>query len=311
MTESIMMTDIMMTDIMMTDIMTFVNDNSRADNDSTNRIREKIIANIYNIPSHYFEDAIHGPHWTTISNKLKETLQSLCSHTYDRILIEQKGGMSYNHDFVVYYYNENNVVHSIKLEFKNNNSNVKDLIQFLELYDKDCKTKFGLFEYSYSEYYYDHYLDNYLAIDGDTTITKPSKEEYLSKIHDINYSHPFFNYLYSNRDKNKSSKTKIVTESRKTFLQNYSNLFNFEKIEEKIKLSQTDKVFLFWDKTNFHIQMINSESIKIIGIKPGSVKSLYFDLAVNNYEHDIRVRLNWGNNNGIANPRWKFTFINK
>jgi hypothetical protein len=57
--------------------------------------------------------------------------------------------------------------------------------------------------------------------------------------------------------------------------------------------------------------MIVSESIKIIGIKPGSVKSLYFDLAVNNYEHDIRVRLNWGNNNGIANPRWKFTFINK
>jgi hypothetical protein len=57
--------------------------------------------------------------------------------------------------------------------------------------------------------------------------------------------------------------------------------------------------------------MIVSESINIIGIKPGSVKSLYFDLAVNNYEHDIRVRLNWGNNNGIANPRWKFTFINK
>ena len=50
MTESIIMTD-----ITITDIMTFVNDNSRADNDSTNRIREKIIANIYNIPSHYLK----------------------------------------------------------------------------------------------------------------------------------------------------------------------------------------------------------------------------------------------------------------
>ncbi len=296
---------------MITDIMTFVNDNSRFDNDSTNKIREKIIANIYKIPTHYFEDTEFGSHWSSIRNKLHETLHTLCLQTYDHILIEQKGGMRFNYDFVVNYYNENNLIYSVNLEFKHNNSNVKDLIQFLELYDKDCKSRFQLFDYSYSEYYYDHYLDNYLSIDGDTTITKPSKEEYLSKIHNINYSHPFFSYLYSNRDKNKSRKTKLVTESRKTFLQNYSNQFNFEKIEEKIKLSQSDKVFLFWDKTNFHIQTIDSESIKITGIKQGTLKSLYFDLAVNNYEHDIRVRLNWGNNNGITNPRWKFTFINK
>ena len=39
------------------------------------------------------------------------------------------------------------------------------------------------------------------------------------------------------------------------------------------------------------------------------IYDLYFDVYVTNFEYNIRIRLNWGNNNGLANPRWKFTFI--
>jgi hypothetical protein len=42
-----------------------------------------------------------------------------------------------------------------------------------------------------------------------------------------------------------------------------------------------------------------------------SLHDMYFEVDVANYIHNIRVRLNWGNNNGVANPRWKLTFINK
>jgi hypothetical protein len=34
-------------------------------------------------------------------------------------------------------------------------------------------------------------------------------------------------------------------------------------------------------------------------------------LSVENFEYDIRVRINWGNNNGICTPRWKFSLIKK
>ena len=49
------------------------------------------------------------------------------------------------------------IIKSVKLEFKHNNSNVLKLVQFIELYDSDCKKKYNLCNISYAEYYYDNY----------------------------------------------------------------------------------------------------------------------------------------------------------
>ena len=300
------------------DIMTFIDENAKSDNDSTNRTREKIIANILSPSPDYLTDPVYGEHWTNIHNKLRDALHSLCNIPYDHILVKQKGGMTFNYDFVVQYCDhQKQVVHSVNLEFKNNASSIKELVQFLELYDKDCKTKFELFDYSYSEFYYDHYLDAYLALEETKeeetkeSIEKPTKETYLKHIHDIKYKHPFFNKIYTNKTKRKKEKDKLVEESRKKFIETYATTFNFEKIKNKIIESQSNKIFLLWDKNNFLIQTINVEHIHISGIKPNGIHDLYFDVTVENFIYDIRIRLNWGNNNGIANPRWKFTFINK
>lgn len=295
------------------DIMTFIDENAKVDNDSTNRTREKIIANILSPSPDYLFHPVYGQHWTNIHDKLRTTLDSLCGIPYHHILIEQKGGMTFNYDFVVQYCDvKNQVVHSVNLEFKNNASSIKELVQFLELYDKDCKTKFELFDYSYSEFYYDHYLDAYLALEEEIEeIEKPTKETYLKHIHDIKYKYPFFNKIYTNKKNKKKEKDKLVEESRKKFIETYATTFNFEKIKNKIVESQSDKIFLLWDKSNFLIQTVNVKDIQISGIKPNSIHDLYFDVTVENFIYDIRIRLNWGNNNGIANPRWKFTFINK
>jgi hypothetical protein len=295
------------------DIMTFIDENSKSDNDSTNRTREKIIANILSPSPDYLADPVYGEHWINIHDKLRTALHSLCSIPYDHISIEQKGGMTFNYDFVVQYCDvKNKVVHSVNLEFKNNASSIKELVQFLELYDKDCKSKFELFDYSYSEFYYDHYLDAYLALEEEIEkIEKPNKETYLKHIHDIKYKHPFFNKIYTNKKNKKKEKDKLVEESRKKFIEIYATTFNFEKIKNKIVESQSDKIFLLWDKSDFLIQTVNVNDIQILGIKPNSIHDLYFDVTVENFIYDIRIRLNWGNNNGIANPRWKFTFINK
>jgi hypothetical protein len=295
------------------DIMTFIDENTKVDNDSTNRTREKIIANILSPSPDYLFHPVYGEHWSNIHDKLRTVLHSLCNIPYHHISIEQKGGMTFNYDFVVQYCDEQNqVVHSVNLEFKNNASNIKELVQFLELYDKDCKTKFELFDYSYSEFYYDHYLDTYLALEEtEEEIEKPTKETYLKHIHDIKYKHPFFNKIYTNKKKKKKEKDNIVEESRKKFIETYATTFNFEKIKNKIIESQSDKIFLLWDKNNFIIQTVDVKHIHISGIKPNGIHDLYFDVTVENFMYDIRIRLNWGNNNGIANPRWKFTFINK
>jgi hypothetical protein len=303
------------------DIMTFVEDNVKSDNDTKNKKRESILSIILNVSEDYLDHHEYGVHWTSIRNKLHHALQSLCPVPFDRIGIEQKGGMSYNYDFVVSYYkNLTSVepVYRVKLEFKNNNSSVKDLVQFLELYDKDCQTKYELFHYSYSEYYYDNYLDKYLEIDGTTSETetrpvKPSKEDYLKHVYDIKYKHPFFNHIYTNKMKNKKEKEMLVEESRKKYIKTFAPVFQFTKLTQKIIESQSNKVFLLWDKNNFHIQTIDVSNIYISGIKNDTANKnkLYFDVCVKHFVYDIRIRLNWGNNNGIANPRWKFTFIDK
>lgn len=294
------------------DIMVFVTDNTKADNDSTNNIREFIIANIFDTPENYFLDPDFGHLWESIRSKLKKTLHSLTSLPYETISIEQKGGMTYNYDFLVEFKDINNqTIQTVKLEFKHNNSNVKDLTQFLELYDKDCKTKFELFDYSYSEFYYDNFLDGYLAIDGNSTIVKPDKDVYLKHVYDIKYKHPFFRHLYENKTNNKKIKDTLVELSRTQFLNTYASQFKFNKITEKIKNSQTNKIFLLWDKNDFHLQTLDIANINISEIIPNTIKKSCFDIQVDNFMYNIRVRLNWGNNNGVANPRWKFTFIDK
>ena len=300
------------TNVLPKDIMVFITDNSKADNDSFNKIREFIIANIFLTPENYFSDPEFGHLWTSLKNKLQATFHSLSNLPYETISIQQKGGMTYNYDFLVEFKDSNNLtVESFKVEFKNNNSNVKDLAQFLELYDKDCKAKFQLFDYSYSEFYYDNFLDGYLAIDGNSSVEKPDKETYLKHVYDIKYKHPFFRHLYENKTNNKKIKDTLVELSRTQFLTTYAPQFKFDKITEKIKESQTNKIFLLWDKNEFHLQTLDVANINITGIKSNTIKKSCFDIQVDNFMYNIRVRLNWGNNNGVANPRWKFTFIDK
>jgi hypothetical protein len=221
------------------------------------------------------------------------------------------GGMKYNYDFLVSYLDEKkNIIKKVKTEFKHNNFQTLKLPQFLEIYDKDCKNVYKLCPIkSYSEFYYDNYLDSYLKVDSELIIPKPNKEDYIKHVYDITYKHEFFSLLHDKKNNKIKEKREISNNSTNSYLEMYASTFNFDKIIEKIKESQGDKVYLFWDCTNFHVENLNMKDIKITCIK--KIDKLYFDLSVENYKYDIRVRINWGNNNGLANPRWKFSFIPK
>jgi len=291
----------------------------RASNDASNKKREEVIATILYVDDEYLNHYEFGSLWSSIREKLLNVLIPLCSdEPFKKILIQKKGGMSNNYDFIVKFLgqlnektNTRSLVKELKLEFKHNNSSVMDLAQFLEIYDKDCKSKFEICDVSYAEFFYDKYLDQYLQLEAGITEPKPSREIYLKNVYDIKYKHPFFKNLYDTRTNKTTEKRTLATESISAYLQEFSSTFKFEKILEKIKESQKDKAFLLWDCENFHIQELDVENIQILGIKENSLRDLYFDLSIESYSHDLRVRINWGNNACVANPRWKFTFINR
>jgi hypothetical protein len=279
-------------------------------NDERNKIRENIIATIMLIGDEYLNHPKYGAKWRQIREKFLDTIYPLCEKPYNNITIKQMGGMSYNYDFLVTYSNDTAIVKEVKLEFKHNNTNVADLVQFLELYDKDCKGKYNICDLSYAEYYYNTYLNQYLSCDSELNSTiKPDLDVYLKNVYDIKYKHSFFKLLHSKKTNNIKEKKHVANESVKTYIQQFSTSFRFDKITEKIKESQTEKVFLLWDCENFHTQKLDVENFEIKNIK--KLSDLYFDVAVNNFQYDIRVRINWGNSNGLANPRWKFSFIPK
>ena len=296
---------------------------SRDTNNQENIIREDVLKNILDIDEEYLNDPEFGMHWTCIRDKFRLALNSLCENeNVKKITIEHKGGMKYNYDFVVQYLgqlneetNTRSLIKEVKLEFKHNNTNIVELPQFLELYDKDCKSKYGICDISYSEFFYENYLDEYLKLEENMLEPKPSKNDYLKNVYDIKYSHPFFKNMYNNKNNKTKEKRALASLSINDYLIKYVNTFNFEKILEKIRETQSDKLFLLWDCKDFHIQKIDVNSIQILKIKDISVieveKKMYFDLSLTNFEYDLRIRINWGNNACVANPRWKFTFINK
>ena len=283
----------------------------KSNNDAYNKIRENIITNMFNLDDEYFNDSVYGEHWKKIHEKFNVSVSTLCDIPFSSINIKHMGGMSYNYDFLLTFLDENKTnIKTVKLEFKHNNSNVANLVQFMELYDKDCKNKYEVcLEKSYAEFYYDNYLDKYLDADDELICEKPPLNEYLKYLSDIKYSHPFFSLLHEKKNNQIKRKKDIANESVKEYLKLYSSTFNFDKITQKIRESQSDKVFLLWDCENFHIQKLDVGNISINGIK--KMDELSFDVNVENFEYDICVRLRWANNNGLANPSWKFSFIPK
>ena len=283
----------------------------KSNNDEYNKIRENIITNILNIDDEYFNDTTYGEEWKTIKDKFVSIVSPLCDEQFNSIKIKHMGGMTYNYDFLLSFIKNEAVIQTIKLEFKHNNTDVSNLVQFLELYDKDCKNKYEICsEISYAEFYYDNYLDSYLDSDDNLKeCIKPSKEEYLKNVYDIKYKHPFFKMLHNNKENKIKEKKQTANQSVKQYLEMYSSSFKFDKISEKIRESQKDKVFLLWDCENFHTQTLDVENIVISEIIKKD--DLYFDVNVDNFMYNIRIRLNWGNSNGLCNPRWKFSFIHK
>jgi hypothetical protein len=285
----------------------------KSKNDENNKIRERIISCMFEVEvdEEYIIDPMYGDNWRDIKDKFIATVSTLCDKPFEKMVIKHMGGMTNNHDFTLSFIDKNKqIIQTEKIEFKHNNANVVDLVQFLELYDKDCKNKFEVCDVSYAEYYYDNYIYQYLQTDDELgIIPKPEKDEYLKNVYDIKYKHPFFKLLHERKKTNTKEKKDVANESVKTYITKYNTTFNFEKITQKIIDSQKDKVFLLWDCKNFHIQKLNVEDLQIKKIT--KISDLYFNVEVENFEYDIQVRLNWGNSNGLCNPRWKFSFIHK
>jgi len=293
--------------ILMDNIKWFYKSSKKCDNDIVNKIREKIIETIHNIPEEYFTDESWGGKWTDIKNKLSSSIKLLYfkqsgEEMNDQITynIISKGGRGNNYDFEIKYSDE--VI--AKLEFKYG----KDLFkytQFLSLYWNNI----DLVDKNYIKYWYDNYLKPYLNsldIESNNII---DFEEYNNNIYDTNYTHELFNKIKSeikNTNTSTSEYNKIHKKSIKEFINNIINkeLINTSNLQNRLN-GQKNKIFLFCHQGNFTLEKIKEHmDIDINKDIKTTHNNIIFTTTSNK---KIKCLLRWKNGNGCVGPAWQIS----
>ena len=273
---------------------------SKADNDAENKIREDVLVFLENeLPPEYAADE----KWRNLYEKFHETLRTLCPTEYTRVKIVKKGGRIFNYDFDVIYLNSENIeIYRAKLEFKHNSKKIEKIPQILSLQDR-----FGLIDaITYSEHYYTHYLDAYLAAieyAGD----KPTLQEYIILVSGIApEKHPMFTYMRS------AKPNPMVKDSIHTYLHTYVSKFKVDEFTKKLVDSQTNKYFLLWDMSQFHIDTLSTEDLTIRHIHlQNRVKKQTNTIVALSNTSEYHLLLRWRNHNGILNPAWQIKITRK
>jgi len=286
------------------DITTFFSTSTRNMNDATNKVREKVLKLICNPPNEYLDNAEFGNSWRILHEAWNIALKKIAQETsvpnYTNTQITVRGGRKFNYDADVTYYNGTTLVANRKIEFKNGGSNIGDLPQFLSL-----QTKIGLFTETYDKFWYENYLDKYIACDSSITETKPSLQLYLKNLTSTKYTiTPFFAQLKTRELFFQNEKNAVVNASITDYLTTYGKEIDIKSFSEKVKATQTDKIYLLWSNGKFSTDQLSEAEMTGMtfhAIKNGNV------LQVKAGTTTYNMLLRWRNHKGILNPAWQIS----
>jgi len=285
---------------LVSDIDTFFTTSTKADNDATNKIREKVLSVLCNVPQEFILHPEFGQRWRVVRDGFAEALRVIALQKgiqYTSTQIKIKGGRGANYDAVVTYISEDNSVR--KIEFKYGSKNICSLPQFLSL-----QAKFGLFSVTYDSFFWEKYLNKYLACDTGITEAKPTRDDYLKKVTGTVAKTPFFAQLKEREAIAQNEKNAVVNASITDYLNKYGKNIDLKKFFEKVKDTQTDKTYLLWSDGKFYIDEITEADMSNMtfrGIKNGNV----LEVVSGNTVYGMLLR--WRNHKGILNPAWQIS----
>ena len=285
------------------DILTFGITSTRGANDATNKIRETILPILSRPPADYLEHAEYGPHWLSCSRAWNAALNEIALEkdiTYTLTRINLKGGRSFNYDADLLYYNGIELIDTVKIEFKKGGNCIGKLPQFLSL-----QVKYGLFPETYDKFYYENYIDAYIACDAGINEPKPELALYLKCVASINYNVlPFFSQLKARDTFFQKEKVCVVNASITDYLNQYGARLDLLSFMEKIRNTQKDKIYILWDNQRFYIDMFKETDMSrmsINSVKNGNV----IEVKSGNTVYNLLLR--WRNHKGILNPAWQIS----
>ena len=279
----------------------------RENNDVYNDMREYILANIIsNKFKEYFDDPEYGSKWRLLKSSWTECLDTLfkstSDKTYDSINIIKRGGRKYNYDFEIEYLYIEKVVHTIRnIEFKHGGSSISEIPQFFNAIANKP------FLPGYAEWFYDNYVckeDPWIRFND----MLPTKEQYMKEIYKNKSNNKFFINLKSHETDQEYYKLKQekTAESIKVWLnENYIDL-DLKELSKEFIRSQSGKIFILWNKDNFHIDTFDESELNvthIVGIKNNNSILINSESGIIQYA----MLLRWKNQLGVLLPAWQIS----
>lgn len=296
--------------IMVDDINSF-NISSRGENDSKNKMRERIVQNIINntIPSHYFDHE----RWYHLREEIHEFYSKLSLSeniiiTSVKCNIKAGRGNCYDFDFVINEKTDNLI---LSIEWKFNAKTIQDTPQI--------SSPYNLSQYLNKNYERHHY-NNYLAkiLEG-TDIEIPDEETYMKEVH-LNKSKSL-KVIQDNYYKGckKSSKftgkehdieyykklKKLSKESIQSFMENAE--LNCSELSKYLQEKQKDKIYMLYKNGKINLQKINSNDYRIISCEKNIKLQCFITTCVSGLK--LKIMLRWKNGHGIALPAFQISIL--
>jgi hypothetical protein len=279
------------------DIATFFTTSNRNGNDAANKKRENALASLLTVPSDFLTDSTHGEKWRIVRDDWIRALKRFTPDPVTEATTKLMGGRKYNYDIDLAI---KNVGTHHKLEFKYGGTNITELPQFLSL-----QAKVDLFPVTFPQFYYENYIDQYLAADeGLSSASKPPLAEYLEMVTKVNYDvSPFFAQLKERENVNKAQKDKIVNDGITDYLNTYGSKIDVTAFTEKVKETQRDKVYMMWSDGKFNVDQLETDSLnfEFYQIRNGNL------LEVKSGDLICSMLLRWRNHKGVLNPAWQIS----
>lgn len=285
------------------DIMVFFKTSTRSKNDVTNKKREAILKMCENVPTSYLEHREYGKYWTLIKNSWNEKIDELAKKRnipYTTWKSALKGGRRNNFDIEITYFDDKKESGAIKLEFKFGCKVIDKTPQFLSLY-----TNFELYSpISYHKFYYDNYLQKYVDTDSGIKNPMPSWEDYLKDIMREKPKTDFLKEIDKRRNTSHTNKkNNIIDESIKEYLRLYGNTIDLKVLEEKVKSTQKDKIYLLWCNDAFYVDGMSDDDMEELTFS--NIKNNNTIVLKTKSRAEYHLLLRWKNHKGITGPAWQ------
>jgi hypothetical protein len=271
-----------------------------------------VLENIIAPPIEYLQDTDYGHLWQHVHNEWNAIISKVIDRdTYSCLELKILAGRGNNHDanLICRTTTGSTIDKIVKIEFKYGAKSISSIPQFLSLQTNQPTLK--MFNEPYDIFYYNHYIDLYIACDPvGITAPKPILDIYLKCVRNTDYTiHPFFAQLREREPIAKLNKNKVVNDSIRDYLRRYAHSIDTAQLTQKIIQTQQDKIYLLWSNQKFHLDEIHIHSIRniefvAIGDK-GNVIILRSGLGI--YKLAFHMLLRWRNHKGILNPAWQIS----